>query len=113
MGKKNPSNLQQDGDAETRGLSRPEGAVFGRMSEGEIPLAMASGGRHDHHHVEHATPTVSNPHHADNPHTAEKFLSKKSSTDGDAAHAALLFEALGQRGDAAPQPEERRRLVAA
>lgn len=85
MGKKIPSNLQQDGDAETRGLSRPEGAVFGGMSEGKIPLAMAAGGRHDHHRVENAMPTVSNPDHADNPHTAEKFLGKKSSTDGDAA----------------------------
>jgi hypothetical protein len=74
MGKKTPSNLQQDGDAETRELSRPEGAMFGGMSEGKIPLAMASGGRHDHHRVENAMPTVSNPDNADNPHTAEKFL---------------------------------------
>jgi hypothetical protein len=46
---------------------------------------MASGGRHDHHRVENAMPTVSNPDHADNPHTAEKFPGKKRSTDGDAA----------------------------
>jgi hypothetical protein len=69
-------SLQTTGRGKTRGLDRREAAVFGGMSEGKL----TSSGRRDHHHVETAMPT-----HADNPHTAEKFVGKKSSTDGDAA----------------------------
>ena len=86
--------LQSSGSGKSRGLDRREAAAFVGLSpqafdkatrENKYPPPTLPGGRYDHHHVEKAIPTNSSPHNADNPHTAERFLGKKPSTDGDAA----------------------------